>query len=142
MATIVREKYTITDARNRREPREYAGVIIRVAKSAELGSASHIIMLIYNGLDLEFQRDLAMPLLSTSLEQFLQDLDNHKDIWWGLAGKSARPYNMGPFHDRFGRNPYYSNVSYNRDQSRFNNYANLCTGREGPYQPLSKDSNY
>lgn len=54
MATIVCERYTKTDARNRKKPCEYAGVIIRAAKSVELGSAGHIIMLIYNELDLEF----------------------------------------------------------------------------------------
>ena len=55
MATIVQEKYTTTDARNRRKPQEYAGIIIRAAKSAELEATAHIIMLIYNGLNLEFQ---------------------------------------------------------------------------------------
>ena len=88
MATIVQERYTISDARNRRKPREYAGVITQAAKSAELGSTGHIIMLIYNGLDLEFQRDLAMPSLTTPLEQFLQELEDHKDIWWGLASRA------------------------------------------------------
>lgn len=54
MAAIVRERYTLTNAQNRRKPREYVGVIIRGAKSAELGSIGHIIMLIYNSLKLKF----------------------------------------------------------------------------------------
>ena len=90
MAAIVRERYTISDAQNRREPREYAAVIIRAAKSAKLGTTGHIIMLIYNGLNLEFQRGIAMSSLATPLETFLQDLDNHKDIWWGLAAQNGR----------------------------------------------------
>ena len=71
IATIVRERYTLADARSKREPCEYAGVIIWAAKSAELGSAGHIVMMIYNGLELEFQRDLQMPALTIPLEQFL-----------------------------------------------------------------------
>lgn len=80
MAAIVKERYTLLDAWNRQEPREYAGMILQAAKLAELESVGHIIMLIYNGLDLKVQQDLAMPALTTPLEQFLQKLDKHKDI--------------------------------------------------------------
>ena len=54
MAAVVQERYTIADAFKKQELWEYAGVIIWAAKSAELGSTGHIIMLIYNELELEF----------------------------------------------------------------------------------------
>jgi hypothetical protein len=54
MITITRERYTLDDARRRRESREYADIIMRATKSAELNSESHQIMLIYNDLNLEF----------------------------------------------------------------------------------------
>lgn len=38
-AKLMREKYTMEDARQQREPREFANTIIRNAKSAELHSA-------------------------------------------------------------------------------------------------------
>ena len=141
MATMVRERYTIADARNKREPREYAGIIMRAAKSAKLGGTGHIIMLIYNGLDIEFQRDITMPTLATTLEVFLQELDDHKDIWWGLASQASRPFG------RLSSSPYYataysrgnsSNPYYNRGQSRFSNQLNTYSGKDTQYQGPSK----
>ena len=131
MATIVRERYTLADARSKREPREYAGVILWAAKSAELESAGRVVMMIYNGLKLEFQRDLQMPELTTPLEQFLQELDDHKDIWWGLAARFNNPYYTGA---QSARNPYYNTTGYGRGQLRFNNYTNTT--------PASRDSSY
>ena len=147
MATIVRERYTIVDARNRREPREYAGVITCAAKSAELGTTGHIIMLIYNGLDLEFQRDLPTLLLTTPLEQFLQQLDDRKDIWWGLA-QSARPvgrlatnlyYASRPYKSSYYNNPYQPS---NEGQSRFNSYSGASVGKSLPYRPPYRKNPY
>ncbi len=80
MITITKKKYTMNDARKRRESREYANVIMRAAKSVELESKEHIIMLIYNDLDLKFQRDISMSPLSIKLAKFLQSLNDKKDI--------------------------------------------------------------
>ena len=144
MASIIKERYTLLDAWNRQEPREYAGIIIRAAKSAELGSVGHIIMLIYNGLDLEFQRDLTMPTLTTPLEQFLQEINDHKDIWWGLTSQTARlgrlssnPYYQG--YSRGLRNPYQTSTNYNRGQSRFNSYVSPAQERDNLYQSFTKN---
>ena len=54
MAITVREKYIIADVRNRQKSRKYAAVITQAAKSAELRSTEHIVILIYKRLDLEF----------------------------------------------------------------------------------------
>lgn len=122
MATIVQKRYTIADARNKREPQEYAGIILRVAKSAKLGTAGHIIMLIYNGLELKFQRDIRMPSLDTLLEAFLKKLDDHKDILWGLVTQSNCLFGQ-PFNNLYYATPFSrsSNPYYNRGQSCFNN---------------------
>jgi hypothetical protein len=81
MTTIIRERYTMNDARRRREPREYASVIMRAARSAELESDAHQVMMIYNDLDLEFQRNIPLPGLITDIQNFLQSLNDKKDIW-------------------------------------------------------------
>jgi hypothetical protein len=80
MITIIRKRYILKNARRRRESREYAGIIMRTAKSAELSSKLHQIMLIYNDLDLEFQKDISMFELITNIQNFLQCLDNKKNI--------------------------------------------------------------
>ncbi len=54
MTVIIKKKYIMNDARNRREFREYAKIIMRATRSAEFESDEHVIMLIYNELDLEF----------------------------------------------------------------------------------------
>lgn len=98
-------------------------------------------MLIYNGLDLQFQQDLAMPLLSTPLEGFLQELDNHKDIWWGLAALAARPTGKtfsNPYYAAaapLNWGSYYNNSTRSYEgQSRFNNHAGQPNARESFYQ--------
>jgi hypothetical protein len=80
MAVIIKKKYTMKNARKRRELRKYAKVIMRVARSVELEFDEHIIMLIYKDLDLEFQRDISMPSLIIKLFDFLQSLDDKKNI--------------------------------------------------------------
>ena len=148
MATIIQERYTVTDAQHRREPRKYAGIIIRAAKSAELGATGQVIMLIYNGLDLQFQQDVPMPTLTTPLEQFLEDLDSRKDIWWGLAAQSNRSLgrlSSNPYYAaRPYRNPYYNNSyqTVNEGQSRFNSYAGPSTAKNVPYRPAFRSNSY
>jgi hypothetical protein len=80
MIIIIRKRYIMNDARRRRESREYASVIMRAARSAELESKTHQIMMIYNDLDLKFQRDIFMLTLITQIQNFLQHLDDKKDI--------------------------------------------------------------
>ncbi len=63
MIIITRERYTLDDARWCRESREYASVITRTTKSAELESNAHVIMLIYNELNAELQRNISMSEL-------------------------------------------------------------------------------
>ncbi len=70
----------MNNARKHRESREYADVIIRAEKFVELDSKRHLIMLIYNDLDLKFQRNISMFSLSIKLSNFLQSLDDKKDI--------------------------------------------------------------
>jgi hypothetical protein len=80
MIIITRKRYIMNDARRRRESREYANVIMRTARSAELESKTHQIMMIYNDLDLKFQRDISMLTLIIQIQNFLQHLDDKKDI--------------------------------------------------------------
>jgi hypothetical protein len=65
MMIIIKEKYIMKNTRRRRESREYVDVIMRVARFAELSFESHQIMIIYNDLDLKFQRNISVPTLIT-----------------------------------------------------------------------------
>ncbi len=88
MTTIIKKKYIMKNARRRRESREYADIIMKAAKSAKLESNEHIIMLIYNDLDLKFQRDIFLSELITRIQNFLQSFDDKKNIWWKLTQRN------------------------------------------------------
>jgi ribose 1,5-bisphosphokinase PhnN len=68
------------NARRRRESREYVDIIMRAARSAELDIANHQIMMIYNDLNLEFQRNITMSTLTIIIQDFLQQLNDRKNI--------------------------------------------------------------
>ncbi len=68
------------NVRYRRESREYAEVILRAAKSTDLTSEISQIFLIYNDIDVEFQRDISMSKADIKLNNFLIDLDDRKNV--------------------------------------------------------------
>ena len=108
MDIVTSETYSQEDGRRNREPREYAQTIIRAAQAAELPVYNQMLA-IYNGLDIEFQRDLPVPKQTTSLNSFLTILDERKEIWWKLSAA------------RYG-NSNRSNAPRDRDdRSRYNN---------------------
>jgi hypothetical protein len=125
MITIIRKKYTLKNARRRRESREYAEIIMRTAKSAELRFEAHQIMLMYNDLNLKFQRDILMSELITNIQNFLQSLDDKKNIWWELINRqftrfdTARIKNSYNTYDQF--RDYYQSVQQFFDQYDFQN---------------------
>ncbi len=80
MTLLIKEKYIIKNARRKRESREYAEMILRAAKSAELISEISQIFLIYNEIDVEFQRDISMSKTDTKLNNFLTDLNDRKNV--------------------------------------------------------------
>ena len=105
------------DARQHREPREYAATMLRVSKSAEIGSTANHIFLIYNGLDVEFQRDLPLPNVATDLDIFLRSLDDHKHIWWQLASRQQKTPGFSKPDRTYDIRP---NTRINKSTSKFN----------------------
>lgn len=88
MDAILRERYTLKDASNHREPREYAQKILRSAKDAKLTDVRNQLDIIYNGLDPELRRDIRRPKDTTTLQEFLADLDDYKHDWWTYASRT------------------------------------------------------
>jgi hypothetical protein len=125
MITIIRKRYILKNARRRRESRKYAGIIMKAAKFAELRFEAHQIMLIYNDLDLKFQRNILMPELITNIQNFLQCLDDKKNIWWELINRqftrfdTTRIRNSYNTYDQF--KDYYQSVQQHFDQYDFQN---------------------
>ena len=61
MAIMLKKKYIMNDVARRREFRKYAQTIIRAVKTAELGDATDHLLVVWNGLNVEFQRDIDEP---------------------------------------------------------------------------------
>ena len=88
---MTRERYSMKNARRRRELTKYAQVITRVARFVDI-SIYNQIFLIYNELDLEFRRDLSLSSDSTNMNTFLTQMKNKKKIWWALDAKHRDAY--------------------------------------------------
>jgi hypothetical protein len=111
MIIIIKKRYIMNDARRRRESREYVDVIMKIARSTKLESESHQILM-YNDLNLKFQRNISMPELFTKIQNFLQCLNDKKNIWWKLVNRTRNSYNA---YDQF-------RTYYQFDQQFFDQY--------------------
>jgi hypothetical protein len=80
MTSLVKKKYIMKNVKKRREFREYARMILRAAKSTELISKISQIFLIYNEIDVEFQRNISMLKTDIKLDNFLTKLNDRKNV--------------------------------------------------------------
>ena len=70
MAVMLKKKYIMNDVTKRRKFRKYAQTVIRAIETAELGDAADHLLVVWNGLDVEFQRDIDEPDKITTLNVF------------------------------------------------------------------------
>ena len=89
--TITTSKYTFDDARRRRDPVDYALALSRAAKATDVPVYSQLYF-IYNGLESEFRRDLTRPTSDTTMDQFLKQMEDNKEIWWDIAASRGRSH--------------------------------------------------
>ena len=110
--TILRKRYTMNNVRRRREYRKYASIILRATKSANMSFVVNQIAIIYNDLNVEFQRDFIKSNVVTSLNAFLRKINDFKHIWWSLISRNK---SVQIFSNLFYKR-YQSNYDYNYDQ--------------------------
>ena len=126
MSVLLRERYSMQDAARHREPREYAQTIMRAAQNADMGVRKDHILLIWNGLDSEFQRDIPEPDATTDYDRFLEALDKRKYQWWEHATRHSRQASnsqqQGPKRTDRQYQPRQSQPSFqNQSQSAYQN---------------------
>ena len=78
MIVLLREKYSMQDTIRHREPREYAQIIMRATQNTDMGIIKDHMLLIWNGLNFEFQRDISEPKAVTNYNRFLKSLNKRK----------------------------------------------------------------
>ena len=74
----------MNDVTKRRKFRKYAQTVIRAIETAELGDAADHLLVVWNGLDVEFQRDIDEPDKITTLNVFFY---KRKHQWWAQVFK-------------------------------------------------------
>lgn len=88
--SVLKERYTMRDAASRREPREYATKILRYAKDAGLTAIRNQLDIMFNGVDVELQRDLSKPDENSTVNSYMASLDDRKHQWWAYASRHLR----------------------------------------------------
>jgi hypothetical protein len=133
MIFLIKKKYTMNNVKRRREFREYVDVILRVAKFADLISKISQIFLIYNEIDVKFQKNLSMSKIDIKLNSFLIDLDDKKNVWWQLIDRKRNDenfYELSINNQSFYEYFKYDNIQFEyqkfrtdrSDSSRFSQY--------------------
>lgn len=80
MMIITSKKYIVDDAQKRREFQEYSTKIMQTAYDAKLSISLNILFLVYNRIDIEFQQDLLVFTAITSVNEFLQMMEEKKTV--------------------------------------------------------------
>ena len=139
--TILKERYTMNDVRRRRKFREYAFIILRAAKSTDMKFVTNQIAIIYNELDLEFQRNLIRFENVSSLNTFLREINDFKHIWWSLISRNKLQLFSQSSYERYQDNYSYN---YNQFEERFMKEAtkNRNYRRENSYSQNQSTKRY
>ncbi len=126
---LLKERYTLTNANRNRESRKYVQKIIRWVKSAKMISLFNQLNIIYNEIDAEFKRDLKKFFKNTTIDDYLQLLNDCKNIWWFLTKLNQEYFayftNFSQTSKQFLFNSsfrFYDNRSEFFNQQRYNNW--------------------
>jgi hypothetical protein len=114
---LLRERYTLTNAEKNRESREYAQKVIRWAKFAKMTSSFNQLNIVYNEIDVELRRDLKKSFRDTTIDDYLQLLNDCENIWWFLT-KRSQEYSA-----------YFTNFSQTNKQFQFNSSVRFYDNR-------------
>lgn len=95
LASLHRARYTMSDARDRKDPRTFVQDIIRHSKAANFTSVQNQLTLAWNGLDLKFRLHVAEPTPTTTVRKFLEDLDGQADMWYQMAHQESQSSRSG-----------------------------------------------
>lgn len=107
LAHLTTEKYTMNDARNRREPAAYVQSIIRHAKAAEIESTQNQLTFAYQGIVAELRAFIDPPQADSTVGSFIQILELKKDTWFEMSSRqrSQMPFQANQQHRQLPNHP-------------------------------------
>ena len=89
LTQLTSEKYTLHDARTRREPASYVQAILRHAKAANFNEVEHQLTFAYQGIAAELRAFIDPPRAGITIASFIQILELKKDTWFEMRFPSA-----------------------------------------------------
>ena len=118
LAKIRSATYTLNDARERKNPREFVQDIMRYSKAANQTAMLSQLSSAWYNLDAEFRRDIPEPNENTTANIFLDQIDAKADIWFTLAER--RHQEKKNRYDNQSKRPYkaYDNRSFDNAYTR------------------------
>ena len=136
-------RYTVRDARNRKDPADYVSSIVLNGKNAGIASTEQAqVLLAYEHIDGQLRRDLPRPTDSSTVANLLEELRHQKDIWFDIYGQ-APTSSSSTRHDNKGKQPqgqYINLPPRNAQNNPFRPGGNGYQGYGGPYRPYSASS--
>ena len=91
LSTLMKKKYIFENVKNQRKFRKYAIIILRATKSINFEIFDQIAM-IWNDMNAEFQRNIQRLNENIVLNDFLNALDEFKNIWWQLTRRKMSAF--------------------------------------------------
>ena len=85
LAHLTAEKYTLANARSKREPSGYVQAVIRHAKSANINNVENQLTFAYQGIVADLQAFVDPPSATMSVSSFIQVLELKKDTWFEMS---------------------------------------------------------
>ncbi len=145
LAALEAVRYTLKDARSRRDPAEYVSNIVLNAKNAGMATTEAAqVRLAYEHMDGELRRDLPRPTEGSTVAGLLEELRHQKDIWFDIYSnrsqdsRSNAPQSGKP-QGQFGNNPFRQNFNSQRPYGNFSSgngfgsYGRPYFGSSNPY---------
>ena len=78
-------RYTVKDVRNRRDPADYVASIVVNGKNASIAPTEYSqVLLAYEHMDAELRQHLQLPKASATIDEFLEEIRHHKEMWFDL----------------------------------------------------------
>ena len=150
LGKLTSEKYTLSDARNRREPAEYVHAVIRHAKNADIDSVRNQLTFAHQGIASQLRVFVDAPGVDTTITAFIQALEMKKDAFFENAREPLGPLrpnssrqNSGgyrtpvpeprTFQQPFGQQAFGAGYGQQAFPSRFYNDRYAYNPQQQPY---------
>ena len=158
LSNLTSEKYTVADARARREPADYVQAIVRHAKSADIEGILNQLTFAHHGIAAELRVFVDPPSSTTTVAGFIQAIELKKDAWFELNSKQPsnhqrlqqpqqrqafRSFSQPNQGQQFRQQQQYGQQPYGQQQSYpYRPYGSYDQNAYRPQQPGYQNPRY